>query len=171
MIFGKRLWLCVLVLNLALLVGGCASGGYTGVIPVAGKATGPDTPGRRLEALDAAEQILLSRGYAPLNVDKEKGYMNYMLEADSDTVYKVNVRLVDTQSGKNTVEMDVDMRILRTEPKSTGIRLGGGIGIGTGGGGGFGFGMATPSQDWNDDDIKFALKKEIAEAVEKVLAR
>ncbi|MBI9074540.1 MAG: hypothetical protein JEZ02_03940 [Desulfatibacillum sp.] len=163
-------WIVALAITSAML-SGCATGGYSGLIPIAGTNVGADTPERRMAALNAAEQVLLSKGYSPVRVEKNKGYMNFILEADTDTMHHVNVRLVEVQSGKNNVEMDVNVRILRTEPERTGLSVGGGIGIGAGGGGGFGFGIATPSQEWSDDDTKLALKKEIAAAVEKALAQ
>lgn len=168
---GRKILMSALLCLSLALAAGCASSGYSGVIPVAGATLGPDTPARRMTALNAAEQVLLSKGYTPVTVVKDKGFMNFLLEADSDTVYKVNVRLVDVQSGKNDVEMDIDMKILRSGPKTSGLSIGGGIGFGTGGGSGFGLGVATGARDYQDDDIKFSLKKEIAAAVEKALAQ
>ncbi len=163
---------CCSLLAIALLfslIAGCASS-YSGIIPVAGPKTGQDTPARRLAALNAAEEVLLSRGFDALRVEKDKGYMKYILQVDADTAHLVNVRLVDVKSGKNDVEMDVDVRIMRERyEEESGVSLGGGIGVG-GSGGGFGFGIRTPSKKWNDDDAKFALKKEIAAAVDQALA-
>ena len=152
-----------LLASAALFVGGCASSGSRDPIMVSSAQV---AGANEIIALDAAEQVLLSRGFDPLNIEKEKGYMRFVRKVDANTMREVNVRVVQNQSGGS--ELDVDVVVMRTEPeRKTGLSFGGGFGIG--GGGAVGLGLSPGGAKKQDKAKADEIRDEISEAVKAAL--
>ncbi len=161
----NKLTLFAMILGIvASVITGCASNGTTNSIPLTGEQSAQNSA---LMALDAAEQVLLSRGFDPLRVEKENGYMRFVRKVDTGAMREVNIRVVGNESGGS--ELDVDVVVMRTEPKRKGgLSLGGGFGFGSGSALGVGIGSGTSNRE--DKAVANEIKSEIANAVETALA-